>query len=266
MTSQLELDRRQMLGGIALGLGGAMLAACGSRAGAQGGDLACAPTPTETRGPFPADGSNGRPRPINVLGDGRHRAARHPRRASPGWQGRADGVPLELELTLVGAAPAASRWPATRSTCGRTTRRATTRSTTCTDANYLRGLQAADARGPGPLHQHRAGLLRRALSALPFRGVRKRRGGDRRRAAAAGLAARLSRSRVPRDLSRRCALRRQPAQPRAPADRRAISCSATPSARGQLRRSAHAAADPAARLSRHGDDRRLARCSRNGGR
>ena len=33
MTSQFELDRRRMLGGIALGLGG-MLAGCGGRAGA----------------------------------------------------------------------------------------------------------------------------------------------------------------------------------------------------------------------------------------
>ena len=65
MTSQFELDRRQMLGGIALGLGGAALVAC-SRAGAQV-SAPCAVTPTETRGPFPADGSNGRPRPINVL-------------------------------------------------------------------------------------------------------------------------------------------------------------------------------------------------------
>ena len=73
MTSQLErdlaasLDRRRVLGGMALGLGGAALGACSSRAGAQAGYLSCPATPTETRGPFPADGSNGRPRPINAL-------------------------------------------------------------------------------------------------------------------------------------------------------------------------------------------------------
>ena len=66
MTSQIELDRRRMLGGIALGLGGVMLAGCDSRAGAEA--LACAATPTETRGPFPADGTDGRGRSINALG------------------------------------------------------------------------------------------------------------------------------------------------------------------------------------------------------
>ena len=57
MTSQLALDRRRMLGGLAIGLGGAVLAACGARA--QGGGAACTLTPRETKGPFPGDGSNG---------------------------------------------------------------------------------------------------------------------------------------------------------------------------------------------------------------
>jgi protocatechuate 3,4-dioxygenase beta subunit len=101
MTSQFELDRRQMLGGLALGLGGAALAACGARAGAQAA-AACSATPTETRGPFPADGSNGRPRRINVLGT--EAVIREDIRPSfAGMQGRADGVPLELELKLVDA-------------------------------------------------------------------------------------------------------------------------------------------------------------------
>jgi len=98
VTSQLELDRRRMLAGVALGLGGAALAACGGRAGAQAA-AACSATPTETRGPFPADGSNGRPRPINVLAmDGIVR--RDIRTSFAGMTGQADGVSIELELTL----------------------------------------------------------------------------------------------------------------------------------------------------------------------
>ena len=101
MTSQLELDRRQMLGGIALGLGGAALAACGGRAGAQASFL-CAATPAEIKGPFPADGSNGRPRRINVLSS--EAVIREDIRPSfAGLEGRAQGVLLELELRLVDA-------------------------------------------------------------------------------------------------------------------------------------------------------------------
>ena len=101
MTSQLDLDRRRMLGGIALGLGGAALAACGGRAGAQAAHL-CAATPTEIKGPFPADGSNGRPRPINVLGS--EAVIREDIRPNfAGMEGRAQGVPVELNLRLVDA-------------------------------------------------------------------------------------------------------------------------------------------------------------------
>jgi len=99
MTSQFELDRRQMLGGIAIGLGGAALAACGGRAGAQAA-TACSATPTETRGPFPADGSNGRPRPINVLAiEGIYRE--DIRSSFAGMTGVAEGVPLVLDLTVL---------------------------------------------------------------------------------------------------------------------------------------------------------------------
>ena len=94
MTSQLELDRRQILSGMALGLGGAVLAACGSRAGAQAA-LACAATPAETRGPFPADGSNGRPALNALTMEGIER--RDIRAAFAGMEGRAEGVPLELD-------------------------------------------------------------------------------------------------------------------------------------------------------------------------
>ena len=112
MTSQLELDRRRMLGGIALGLGGAALVACGSRAGAQAA-AACVATPTEIRGPFPADGSNGRPRPINVLAS-EGVVRRDIRSSFAGMDGTAEGVPLELELSVVEAS----------ATCGALTGRA----------------------------------------------------------------------------------------------------------------------------------------------
>ncbi len=146
MTSRLQSDlaatlgRRQVLGAFALGAGGALLAACGSRAGAQA--LACPATPTETKGPFPADGTNGRPRPINVLDlDGVVR--RDIRPSFAGLEGEAEGAALELELTLVGGADCAPLragaiylWQndavGDYSLYNRT------------DVNYLRGLQPAE--------------------------------------------------------------------------------------------------------------------------
>jgi protocatechuate 3,4-dioxygenase beta subunit len=138
------MDRRQALGGLALGAGGALLAACGASAGAQG--FACPTTPTETRGPFPADGTNGRlsstnPGPLNVLGmDGVIR--RDIRPSFAGLTGEAQGVPLELELTLVGADCAPVRkgaiylWHNDAAGDYSLYDRA--------DVNYLRGLQGAE--------------------------------------------------------------------------------------------------------------------------
>ena len=141
MTSQLELDRRHMLGGIAFGLGGAMLAACGGRAGAQA-SLACAATPTETRGPFPGDGTNG----INALAmAGIERS--DIRTSFAGMGGRAGGVPLELDIVLNGgtgscrplAGHAVYLWQNDAAGDYSLYNR--------TDANYLRGLQRTDAQG-----------------------------------------------------------------------------------------------------------------------
>lgn len=145
MTSRLQsdlaatFDRRQMLGALALGAGGVLLAGCGARAGAQG--LACPATPTETRGPFPADGTNGRPRPLNVLKlDGVIR--RDIRPSFAGLAGEADGAPLELELTLVSGAACAPiqggalyLWQNDAAGDYSLYNR--------TDVNYLRGLQPA---------------------------------------------------------------------------------------------------------------------------
>ena len=97
MTSQFELDRRRMLGGLALGLGGAVLAACGSRAGAQGNAGSCAATPTEIRGPFPADGTGrGRLNVLNLEGVVR----RDIRPSFAGMEGRADGDKLPVPIPV----------------------------------------------------------------------------------------------------------------------------------------------------------------------
>ena len=145
MISQLELDRRRMLGGIMLGLGGAALAACGGRAGAQGGYVRCAPTPSEVRGPFPADGSNGGPRPVNALAmDGIVRG--DIRESFAGMAGRAEGVPLELELTVAREAsclllPGYAIYLWQNDAAGAYSLY------NLPGENYLRGLQPADARG-----------------------------------------------------------------------------------------------------------------------
>jgi len=144
MTSQLELDRRRMLGGLALGLGGATLAACGGRAGAQAAAV-CSATPTETRGPFPADGSNGRPRPVNALAmDGILR--RDIRESFAGSKGRAEGVPLELALTL-GRDADCSPLPGHAIYLWQNDAAGAYSLYNLPGENYLRGLQPADAQG-----------------------------------------------------------------------------------------------------------------------
>lgn len=146
MTSQLELDRRRMLGGLALGLGGVMLAACGSRAGAQAGAEACVATPREIKGPFPADGTNGRPRPINVLTmDGIVR--RDIRSSFAGMSGRAEGVPLELELQLVRAGASCAPLAGHAIYLWQNDAAGAYSLYNLPAENYLRGLQAADSDG-----------------------------------------------------------------------------------------------------------------------
>ena len=147
--SQLTMDlaeavsRRRVLGGIVLGVSGAALTACGSRATAQP-STGCMATPTEIRGPYPADGT-GRGRPVNVLNlEGVLR--RDIRSSFAGLQGTAEGVPLELELQLASpgdCTPLAGRaiylWQ--NDAAGEYSLY------TLREANYLRGLQAADAQG-----------------------------------------------------------------------------------------------------------------------
>lgn len=140
----LSINRRRMLGGLAAGLGGAVLAACGSGADAQVA-AACPPTPTETKGPFPADGS-GRGRPVNVLAmDGVVR--RDIRGSFGGMEGRAEGVPLELEIALVGAGSACGAWPSRAIYLWQNDAAGEYSLYSLADRNYLRGLQPADGQG-----------------------------------------------------------------------------------------------------------------------
>jgi protocatechuate 3,4-dioxygenase beta subunit len=138
------IDRRRVLGGILLGVSGAALAACGTRATAQSGDGRCLGTPTEIRGPYPADGT-GRGRPVNVL-DLEGIVRRDIRSSFAGLQGTAEGVPLELELQLASpgnCTPLAGRalylWQ--NDAAGEYSLY------TLRDVNYLRGMQTADDRG-----------------------------------------------------------------------------------------------------------------------
>jgi protocatechuate 3,4-dioxygenase beta subunit len=140
-----DLDRRRLLAGLATGAGAMVLAGCGSRAARAAAEAACPITPSEIRGPFPADGVGGRDRAINVLAS--EDIVRSDIRSSfAGMTGTTPGVPLRLELELVageGCAPLDARaiylWQCdARGDYSLYNRR---------DANWLRGLQATDGAG-----------------------------------------------------------------------------------------------------------------------
>lgn len=148
MTTQLATDlamlatRRQALRLGATVAGGAALAACGGRAGAQSELASCVATPSEIRGPFPADGTQ-RGRALNILPE-QGLVRRDIRGSIAGLQGRAEGAPLELELRVVdagGCSPLAGRavylWQCDALGAYSMYNRE--------DVNYLRGLQPADA-------------------------------------------------------------------------------------------------------------------------
>jgi protocatechuate 3,4-dioxygenase beta subunit len=142
------LGRRQVLAGLAGGLGLITLAACGAPAGAQPGQQrgACLPTPREIKGPFPADGSNGRPRPINVL-DLQGIERRDIRPSFSGLGGQAEGVPLELELELRRAGGACAPLAGHAVYLWQNDAAGAYSLYNLRDANYLRGLQGADDTG-----------------------------------------------------------------------------------------------------------------------
>jgi protocatechuate 3,4-dioxygenase beta subunit len=107
------------------------------------GSSSCSRIPSETAGPFPADGSNGPS--VLSLAD----VVRSDIRSSfGGLSGTADGVPLTIALTIVSASscsPLAGRavylWECDR------LGRYSLYSAGVTNQNYLRGVQEADASG-----------------------------------------------------------------------------------------------------------------------
>jgi protocatechuate 3,4-dioxygenase beta subunit len=117
MASQFATDlerlasRRRALSIGSTTLGGLMLAACGSGRAVGQEARACIATPSEIRGPFPADGTRTFGRALNILAEqGLER--RDIRSSIAGLDGTAEGAELALELTVVsaeGCAPLAGR-------------------------------------------------------------------------------------------------------------------------------------------------------------
>jgi len=152
------MDRRGLLrlaGRFGVALGALPLIGCGSNpttpsstastnTGTGSGNSTCSTRiPEETQGPFPADGSNG-PTVLSASGVVRNDI----RPSFAGLSGTADGIPLEIVLTIVSAsscAPLAGRavyiWHCDR------LGRYSLYSQGVTNQNYLRGVQEADANG-----------------------------------------------------------------------------------------------------------------------
>ncbi|MGQ0832113.1 MAG: dioxygenase family protein [Microthrixaceae bacterium] len=150
------LERRGALKLLAGAAGGLVLVACGGSSGPSGttgasttttaagvGSTGGAAIPSETAGPFPGDGSNG----PNALSDSG--VVRQDIRSSFGaYSGTADGLRLDVTLTLVAAASgdpiggaAVYLWHCDP------VGRYSMYSQGATDQNWLRGAQAADDAG-----------------------------------------------------------------------------------------------------------------------
>ncbi len=142
------LTRRRVLG--LLGAGGLVVAGCGRSSGAsQPSSTARAaadtstPIPSETGGPFPADGTNG---PNVLTEDG---VVRQDITSSFGdFDGTAEGVPLELRLQVDDAGSGAAR-PGAAVYLWHCTREGgySLYSEGVTDQNFLRGVREADDDG-----------------------------------------------------------------------------------------------------------------------
>ena len=149
------ISRRRAVGMLAGGLGSAVLAACGSSSGGDGGSAATptatatsasgtAEIPEETAGPFPGDGSNG-PNVLAESGVVRQDITRSIGDAS----GVAEGVPTTLELTLLdiagggGALAGAAVYLWHCDIAGRYS----LYDQSIAGENYLRGVQESDADG-----------------------------------------------------------------------------------------------------------------------
>jgi protocatechuate 3,4-dioxygenase beta subunit len=139
--SQLALDRRATLG--LLGLGGAALASCGSGAKAAG---ACLASPAETRGPFAADGGSDAGGRLNVLeSEGVIRS--DIRSSFARLEGTAEGVPLDLAITVVGVAGGCNTMAGWAVYLWQNDAAGAYSLYDLPRANYLRGLQQSDDAG-----------------------------------------------------------------------------------------------------------------------
>jgi protocatechuate 3,4-dioxygenase beta subunit len=154
------MGRRQMLRAFGLGTAALGLAACGSGSGESASTSSgSAPTtsssgptstsagsgeiPDETAGPYPGDGSNG----VNVLTESG--IVRSDIRSSLGATGKAEGVPMTLELTINDLANGGKPFAGTAVYIWHCDLqgRYSLYSQGVTDQNYLRGVQIADAAG-----------------------------------------------------------------------------------------------------------------------
>jgi len=139
--SQFALDRRATLG--LLGLGGAALASCGSGARAA---AACLASPAETRGPFAADGGRDAGGRLNILET--EGVIRSDIRGSfAGLEGTAEGVPLDLDIELVGVAGGCNRMADWAVYLWQNDAAGAYSLYNLPNANYLRGLQQSDGEG-----------------------------------------------------------------------------------------------------------------------
>ncbi len=142
-------DRREPAGATTTSTGRSSSTSAGSGAGTGSGartesGAECSTIPEETAGPFPGDGSN---RPNVLAEDGIVRADIRPSFGPA--SGRAEGVPATLDLAILdranGCAPLAGAavyvWHCDRDG------RYSLYSAGAESANYLRGVQAADAGG-----------------------------------------------------------------------------------------------------------------------
>ena len=169
------LGRRQLLRALGLGTVAIGAAACGtstSSAATSAGEI-----PDETAGPFPGDGSNG----PNVLTESG--IVRDDIRSSFGAaSGRAEGVPMTLELTLTDLAGGGKPFAGAAVYVWHCTREGeySLYSPNVAERELPPRRAGRRLRRPGAFHQRLPRLLRRTLAARPLRGLR-RPGGHRRR-------------------------------------------------------------------------------------
>ncbi len=150
------LTRRRMLRAVGIGAAALGLAACGAgsatgsstprstAASASGAATASDEIPDETAGPYPGDGSNG-PDVLEQTGIVR----RDLRSSFGGATGTAEGVPMDLELTITDLAGGGAPFAGVAVYVWHCTREGgySMYSSGIEDQNYLRGVQVADASG-----------------------------------------------------------------------------------------------------------------------